>query len=183
MTNGTWTDIGTIPSPLDQANTTGVKTFADSAVELNMSYQYRVLALNTVGYGGEYPAMTVQSISDPLTVSTIPVPPTAPANLVATAVSATQVNLSWADNAINETGFDIERCSGANCTNFARIDGVGANVTTYSDTTAAPNTTYSYRVAAFNLGGTSQPSNVATVTTPNLGPVAPSNLNATILLN
>ena len=183
MTNGTWTDVGTIPSPLDQANTTGVKTFADSAVELNMSYEYRVLALNTVGYGGEYPAMTVQSISDPLTVNTIPVRPAEPANLAATAVSATHVNLTWTDNATNETGFDIERCTGVNCTSFARIDGVGANVTTYSDTTAAPNTTYSYRVAAFNLGGTSQPSNVATVTTPNLGPIAPTNLTASILLN
>ena len=37
-------------------------------------------------------------------------PPTA---LVATAVSASQIDLTWSDNAANETGFVIERCQGA----------------------------------------------------------------------
>jgi predicted phage tail protein len=124
--------------------------------------------------------MTVQSISDPATLSTSPTPPAAPSTLAANAVSPTQVNLTWADNANNETGFDIQRCTGAGCTNFVRIDGVGANVTSYSDTTAAPSTTYSYRLVAFNLGGPSQPSNVATATTPSLGPVPASNLTATL---
>ena len=181
MTNGAWVDIGTISSPLDQPNTTGIKTFADPAVQLNQTYQYQVVALNTVGYGGEFPALTVKSTSDPLSVDVIIVLPTAPSNLVATAASPTQVNLTWTDNATNETGFTVERCSGANCGNFAAIGGVAANATTYTDPTAAPNTTYSYRVFAFNGGGNSQPSNVATVTTPNsAGPVAPSNLTATL---
>jgi hypothetical protein len=91
------------------------------------------------------------------------------------------VNLTWTDNANNDTGFTVERCSGAGCTNFSPICGAAANATAYSDTTTAANTTYSYRVYAFNLDGNSQPSNVATVTTPALGPVAPSNLTATLL--
>jgi FtsP/CotA-like multicopper oxidase with cupredoxin domain len=180
MVNGAWTDIATISTPLDQVNTTGVRTFTDTAVQLNATYQYRVLALNTVGYGGAFPTMTVQSVSDPATLSTAPTPPAAPSTLAANAVSPTQVNLTWADNASNETGFDIQRCTGSGCTNFVRIDGVGANVTSYSDTAAASSTTYSYRVIAFNSGGSSQPSNVATVTTPNLGPVPASNLTATL---
>jgi hypothetical protein len=57
---------------------------------------------------------------------------------------------------------------------------VGANVTTYSDATVAPNTAYAYRVFAFNAIGDSLPSNVATVTTPAAGPAAPSNLTATL---
>ena len=188
MTNnsGTWTDIQTIASPLDQENTTGARTFADTAVQFNTTYQYRVLALNTVGYGGAFPSKTVQSISDVLTVNVPPpAPPDAPSNLVATAANPNLVNLTWADNAATETGFTIERAlvtagvPGA----FAGIDGVGANITTYSDPTVSPNTTYAYRVVAFNLGGDSQPSNVAIVTTPALGPVAPSNLAATALFN
>ena len=185
MANGTttWVDVGTIPSPLDQENTTGTRTFADTTVELNTTYQYRVLALNTVGYGGDYPATTVKSMSDPLVVETVPVLPADPSNLVATAASATQVNLTWTDNANNETGFAIERCTGANCTSFAPIDGVGANITAYSDPTVTASTTYSYRIVAFNGAGNSQPSNVATVTTPAAGPATPSNLTATQLFN
>ena len=36
-------------------------------------------------------------------------------NLTATAASASQINLAWADNSSNETGFDILRCQGAAC--------------------------------------------------------------------
>ena len=50
-------------------------------------------------------------------------PPTAPANLTATATLATQINLSWTastDN-VGVTGYKVERCSGAGCANFAQI--------------------------------------------------------------
>jgi bacillopeptidase F len=92
-------------------------------------------------------------------------PPAAPSNLTATAPSSTQVNLSWQDNANNEDGFKIERCSGRGCTNFGQIAQAGANVTTYSDTTVSPRTNYSYRVRAFNANGNSSYSNTASVRT------------------
>ena len=63
-----------------------------------------------------------------------PALPAAPTNLAATAVSKSQINLTWTDNATNETGFKIERCKGATCTNFTQIATVGANVTSYSNT-------------------------------------------------
>lgn len=183
--SGTWLDVGTIQSPLDQANTTGIKTFADTTIQANTGYQYRIVAQNTVGYGGAFPVKTVQSVSDAVTV--VPPPPSAPSGLSAAAPASNRVNLAWTDNANNETGFTIERAPVTNGVpgTFAGIDGVGANVTTYSDTTVAANTAYAYRVFAFNLGGNSQPSNVATVTTPNtvVGPAAPSNLTAAQLFN
>ena len=55
--------------------------------------------------------------------------PAAPGGLVARAASKTRITLSWTDNAGNETGFRIERCSGAGCTDFTRIAQVGAGVT------------------------------------------------------
>lgn len=91
--------------------------------------------------------------------------PAAPSNLTATAASRTQINLTWTDNAGNETGFTIERCQGNNCTNFAQIGTVNANVTTYSNTGLSRNTTYRYRVRAYNGSGNSAYSNIVTART------------------
>jgi len=93
--------------------------------------------------------------------------PNAPSNLNGTAVSATQINLSWTDNSGNEQGFLIERCDTNNCTNFAQIAQVGANVTSFANTGLTPNVRYRYRVRAFNAAGNSAYSNIATVKTPN----------------
>ena len=111
--------------------------------------------------------------------------PSAPSVLTATAVSSNRVDLNWTDNSGNETGFTIERAlvTGGVPGPFTAIDGVGMNITTYSDPTAAPSTTYAYRVFAFNGAGNSQPSNVATVTTPAAPPAAPGNLTASVLSN
>jgi hypothetical protein len=98
-------------------------------------------------------------------VAPVPVP-AAPTNLTATAISRNQINLSWTDNADNETGFRIERCKNANCTNYAQIAEVGLNVTTFADTSVNRNTTYRYRVRAFNASGNSAYSNAASARTP-----------------
>jgi hypothetical protein len=80
--------------------------------------------------------------------------------LSATAVSSSQINLTWNDNSNNETGFKIERCQGNGCTNFLQIAQVGPNVISYSNTGLSHNTRYRYRVRAFNLGGNSAYSNI-----------------------
>ena len=85
---------------------------------------------------------------------------------MATAVSKNQINLTWTDNAANESGFYVERCKGATCTNFSQIGTVGANVTTYSNTGLSSNTSYRYRVRAYNAAGNSAYSNIAKATTP-----------------
>jgi hypothetical protein len=92
--------------------------------------------------------------------------PNPPTNLVATAVSRSQINLIWADNSSNETGFRIQRCKGSTCTNFALVATVGANVKGYSNTGLATYTTYRYRVYAYNTAGNSAYSNIVTATTP-----------------
>jgi subtilisin family serine protease len=109
-----------------------------------------------------------------------PPPPAAPTNLRAEAASSSQINLSWTDNANNEDSFKVERCQGSGCSNFAQIATVGANVTSYSDTGLAANTSYSYRVRASNAGGDSGFSNTASATTPAAAapPAAPTNLTA-----
>src|SRR5207244_9810706 len=91
-----------------------------------------------------------------------------------------QVSLTWVDNSANETGFNVyESTDGVN---FAVIASVGANVTAYTWTAAAPGTSYSFRVTASNAVGESAASNTATVTTPS-APAAPSRLAATAAAN
>jgi Fibronectin type III domain len=84
--------------------------------------------------------------------------------LTATAVSSSEIDLSWTDNSDNETEFKVERSTDAGIT-FIQIATVDADVTTYPDTGLAPSTTYSYRVRASNSTGDSDYSNTAIVIT------------------
>ena len=92
------------------------------------------------------------------------VAPTAPANLSATVISSSQVNLQWSDNSNNETGFKVERKMQGG--NFLQIISTGENVVAYNDDNLTPASTYTYRVIAFNSTGNSLDySNEVTVTT------------------
>jgi large repetitive protein len=80
--------------------------------------------------------------------------PAKPSNLVANAVSATQINLSWTDNSTNETGFEIWRSTNA-FSGFAVIGLTAANATTYNDAGLSPNIRYYYKIRAVNANGES----------------------------
>lgn len=78
--------------------------------------------------------------------------PGEPTNLHSAPVSASRMDLSWVDNAYNETGFVIER--GVNGV-YQQIATVGANVTTFSDPNRPAEKNVSYRVKAVNNTGAS----------------------------
>jgi hypothetical protein len=90
-----------------------------------------------------------------------PQAPAAPSSLNARGTSINRITLNWQDNSGNENGFRIERCQGAGCNDFAPVGVAGVNVTSFTDTGLARNTTYNYRVRAFNSVGESAPSNQA----------------------
>jgi len=99
-----------------------------------------------------------------------PPPPPPPAVAAPTALagvpSQTSVALTWTDNATNETGFRLERCSGAGCANFAQVGtDLAANAVTYTDAGLTASTQYNYRIRAFNTTAVSAYSPTATVTT------------------
>ena len=102
-------------------------------------------------------------------------PPSAPTGLTATAAWSGQVDLNWTASTddVAVSGYRVERCQGAGCTNFAEV--ATPTATTFSDTGLAPSTTYRYRVRAVdasgNLGGYSS---IADATTPDAPPTPPA---------
>jgi FtsP/CotA-like multicopper oxidase with cupredoxin domain len=147
---------------------------SDATVAENTTYQYRLFAYNAAG---DSPP------SDVATVTTSMNPPADPTGLTAVAHKVggvLQVDLAWEDHAANEEGYYVERSpDGADWTQVAvcpPMPGAGA----WPDTTVAPETTYHYRVRAFNSGGPSGYSNEAVATTPGENvPAVPSNLKVT----
>jgi hypothetical protein len=89
--------------------------------------------------------------------------PAAPTNLQATAVSSTEIDLSWRDNSNNETGFIIEALINGT---FQQIGVVSANATQARIVNLTPQTSYTFRVRAVNGNLGSAPSNQVTATTP-----------------
>jgi hypothetical protein len=114
-----------------------------------------------------------------LTGSAAAAPVSAPTSLTASAVSSSQINLTWVDNNSNETGYLVES-SLSSSSGFAQIVNLPQNTQSYSSTRLVAATTYYYRVRAVHDGAYSAYSNVASARTLSAGtiPAAPSNLTA-----
>ena len=95
--------------------------------------------------------------------SAVVTPPAAPSGLSASANGFDAVNLIWADNADNETSFELERSTGGG--SWSGIATLGANTTSFNDSGLNADTTYSYRVQTVNSAGSSAFSNIASATT------------------
>ena len=161
---GTYTDIRTTV-----ANVTSY-TDSDTALTDGTLYYYRVCASNATGDS---------AFSNEASGTT---PLAKPTSASATAVSSSQINLTWIDNSVSETGYKIERKTTVTGT-YAQIDQVGANVQSYHDTNGLePNTRYYYRVRATNGPLDSDYSNEPSAVTFLDAPAAPSNLTITSLL-
>lgn len=93
---------------------------------------------------------------------TTPTLPAAPTNLTATATSSSQIQLTWTDNANNETGYKVERST--NGVDFVEIAPSLGNVTSFTDSNVSAGVKYFYRVRAYNAAGNSGYSNIASAT-------------------
>ena len=177
-TNGTtWTDVGTLTSPLDVANTHGTRSLTDDSSNVSTAYRYRVAAVNAVGYGGAFPSIAARSLSPEVGVNA----PAAPSQLAAAPQAGpTRVALTWRDNASNETGFVVERSTDGGAT-FTRLGPVpartGTGNVTFTDNTVTQGASYVYRVAAENAAGVSP--YTAPVTVKVDVPGAPPSVSAT----
>jgi predicted phage tail protein len=91
-------------------------------------------------------------------------PPSAPSGLKAAAASKTQINLTWADNSSDETGFKVERSTDG--VTYTQLAALAANSKSYASTSLTGGKKYYYRVRAYNADGNSAYTAVATATTP-----------------
>ncbi len=143
-----------------------VSTVTSKTVSPAQTTTYRLTAANSAGSASAAVTVTVNAAPAPDTQ-----PPTAPAITSIAAKTATQIDIAWSastDN-IGVAGYQIIRNGYA----IASVSGLSL---AYSDSTAAPNATYTYAVRAFDAAGNySAPSAAAAVTTP----AAPSSNSCT----
>lgn len=146
--------------------------FTDNGLAAATVYYYRVLAFNDVGNSGYSNVTSATTLAAPTV-------PTAPSELAVASVSSSQLNLTWTDNASNETGYRVERSLDGG--SFAVIATLGVDASSYANTGLAAATVYYYRVVAFNTAGDSGHSNVASAATQAAAtvPANPSGLTVT----
>jgi fibronectin type 3 domain-containing protein len=160
---GAFQEVQSLP-----AGATGVRI---SGLGASTAYSFRVRAANVAGLSG---------YSNTASAATSAGAPAAPSNLTAQALSTTEIQLNWQDNAINEDLFLLEKSTDG--VNFSQFNMRGVNTTAFKVVGLTAGTTYSFRVRAKNAAGTSAYSNPATATT--LGKTggqvlaAPANLRA-----
>ena len=149
------------------ASTGNVLTYTDTTVTSGQTYFYKVTAVNSIGESSS----SNEANATPTASPTTPQPPT---GLTATAVSSSQINLSWTTSGNNGgsaiTGYKIERSTDNGNTWGTIVPNTDSTSTTYSDMGLSPSTTYTYRISAINSVGSSSPSNTASATTQSVTP-------------
>ena len=121
-----------------------VTTYQSTGLSPSTTYSHTVLARDAAGnVSGQSPAAIATTPPAPDTT-----PPSVPSGLVATAVSAIRINLSWSASRddVAVTGYRIFRGG-------AILTTVPGNVTEFQDNFLLPGTTYVYTVQAFDGSG------------------------------
>ena len=150
LVNGSWKQIGSFGS--------GTKSDAVTGLAAGTTYEFEVGASNSGG----------TTWSKEVGATTLKAAPAAPV-ATATAVSGTQVDLSW--NAVaGATGYLVDEWNGSA---WQQIGSFGAGTKSDAITGLSPGTTYYFDVAATNSAGTTWEANYNTVTTPQSAPAAP----------
>lgn len=139
--------------------------YDDGTVTGTNSYGYRVQ-----GYNSQL------MIATGFSAEARPVPTLAPEQLAATPVSnsTSTIQLSWVDNAFNETSFTVEQRQGAGAWQPATPATAAANATSLVVTGLSPDTEYSFRIRATNAVSPTLWSAVATASTNAAAPPPPA---------
>ena len=157
-----------------QIGTSTTNIYSDSGLSAGTTYSYTVAAVDAKGNISAQSAYA--EATTPSSGSTSGAP-SVPTNLSATAISSSQINLTWTAST-GATEYKIYRYGSG------ILVGTSAT-TTYSDSRLLAGTAYKYRVAASDAAGhTSTQSAYAEATTPSSGstsgaPSVPTNLSAT----
>jgi fibronectin type 3 domain-containing protein len=129
--------------------TSTTTTYSDAGLAAGTTYCYTVLAYDNAGNN------SAQSASKCATTSGGSTLPSVPTGLTATAVSSSQINLSW-NASTGATGYNIYR---------AGVLLTTTTTTSYQNISLSAGTQYCYTVAAYNSTGTSAQSTSQCATT------------------
>ncbi len=170
------TTSGFTPGPGNLINSTvTAPPFQDSGLTASTTYYYEVSATNSAGEG---------PVSAQQTATTSP-PPTVPAQVqgpTASAVSSTQINLSWTANppGDNVTHYNIYRSTTSGFTpGPGNLINSTVTATSFQDSGLTASTTYYYKVSATNSAGEGPVSAQASGTTTGTAPAQVTGLAVT----
>jgi hypothetical protein len=140
-------------------------SYEDTGLDADTTYTYRVGSYKKVGPfdGSLSPSNTASATTEAESIEPLPTAPLAPVNLSADSLSTSKIILQWQDKSDNESGFKIERREGS--ATFTEIGNIGANATSYTNTGLEADTTYQYRVMAYNSMGNSAYTNTTSAKT------------------
>ncbi len=152
-----------------QIATTSATSFTNTGLSPSTTYTYAVAAFDAAGN------LSAQSSPASATTPAAPdtTPPSVPTGLTASAVSSSQINLSWAASSDNVgvSGYRVYRGGTQIATTSA---------TSFTNTGLSPSTTYTYAVAAFDAAGNlSAQSSPASATTPAAPDTTPPSVSIT----
>jgi hypothetical protein len=150
-----------LTSPFTSSLTSNLRSYVwNTSVTRGTTYKIKLVAKNTCGYPSDTASITGISPADPAMAT----------NVVATKnASNTAINVTWNDNANNETKYEIVRTDDIGNTILTQLN---PNQTSYSDAAAASCRVYNYKVRVYNdcvlSGITSTSQDTATLPPPNL---------------
>jgi len=142
---------------------TSSTSYTNTGLSANTTYYYKVSAYNG----------SVESAQSPYYSATTM--PGAPSSVTATAASSSSITVSWL-SVTGATGYKVYRSTSYN----GLYDSVGTTTSTsFTNTGLSANTTYYYKVSAYNSSGASSQSSYDYATTPIAIPAVPSGVSAT----
>jgi phosphodiesterase/alkaline phosphatase D-like protein len=148
---------------LDLGNVT---SRAVSGLSANTTYYYRVRAYNNAGTSGN---------SNSISAKTNSLPPSAPTANPASNVTSSGFTANW-NNSSGATGYRLDVSTSNSFSSYVSgfQDLDAGNVTSRNVSGLSANTTYYYRLRAYNGAGTSGSSNVVSLTTSTNSPLPPT---------
>jgi beta-glucanase (GH16 family) len=128
-------------------------SFNDTGLAASTTYTYTVVAVNSAG-------SSAAASTSATTLSGTCSAPTTPTNFAASAVSTSEIDLSWTASTGPSCGGTVTYNVTRNGTQIA----TGQTATTLKDTGLAASTTFNYTVAAVNSAGTSAAASASATT-------------------
>jgi RHS repeat-associated protein len=133
-----------------------VTHFEDGTVTTNVSYDYRVRAVE-VSSDPNVPPVYSDFSNVATEVAGAPCsPPSAPSNVVHVSSTTSTITLGWVDTSSDENGFSVERKQSAHPEAvWTTVASLAANTTSFTDRNLTASSTYYYRIRATSTCGNS----------------------------